>query len=135
MRYWEEADDWDREGTARITLFAAQGNAQTFDYQAGDIAYIPTGWGEFCLCFRGLRFLAFADTAARGAGHYIENTGNGTLRFLEIFNTDRFEDVALAQWLALTPPALVKEHLHLSDEAITGLNKSKAVVVGPARGK
>ena len=34
------------EGTARVTLYAADGNAQTFDYQAGDIAYIPTAWGE-----------------------------------------------------------------------------------------
>ena len=50
----EGADEKRREGTARITLFAAQGNAQTFDYQAGDIAYIPTGWGESQLCLRGL---------------------------------------------------------------------------------
>ena len=64
-------------------------------------------------------------------GHYIENTGNTTLRFLEIFNSDRFEDVALAQWLALTPPALVKQHLHVSDSTIAKFNKTKAVVVGP----
>ncbi len=30
-------------------------------------------------------------------GHYVENTGNTTLRFLEIFNTDRFQDISLAQ--------------------------------------
>ena len=75
----------------------------------------------------------FANTAVRCAGHYIENTGNGTLRFLEIFNTDRFEDVSLAQWLALTPRELVKEHLQLSDSTIAGLNKTKGVVVGGRR--
>lgn len=52
------------------------------------------------------------------------------MRFLEIFNTDRFEDVSLAQWLALTPPALVKEHLQLSDSTIAKFNKTKGVVVG-----
>lgn len=30
-------------------------------------------------------------------GHYVENTGNTTLRFLEIFNTNRFEDISLSQ--------------------------------------
>ena len=35
-----------REGTARVTLFAANGIAQTFDYQPGDISYIPTAYGQ-----------------------------------------------------------------------------------------
>lgn len=35
-----------REGTARVTLFAGTGIAQTFDYQPGDISYVPTAYGE-----------------------------------------------------------------------------------------
>ena len=35
------------------------------------------------------------------------------------------------QWLALTPPALVKAHLNLDDETIAHLNKTKGTVVGP----
>ena len=30
-------------------------------------------------------------------GHYVENIGNTTLRFLEVFNTAVFQDVGLAQ--------------------------------------
>ncbi|CAL1699617.1 unnamed protein product [Somion occarium] len=103
-------DEWTFfiEGYARVTQFGAQSNARTFDYQAGDIAYIPSPYG-----------------------HYVENTGNTTLHFLEIFKTDRFQDVSLAQWLALTPPELVKEHLQLSDETIENLKKQKQVLVGP----
>ena len=63
-------------------------------------------------------------------GHYIENTGNTTLRFLEIFNTDKFEDVSLAQWLALIPPTIVKQHLHISDSTIASFPKRKPVIVG-----
>ena len=54
-------------------------------------------------------------------GHYIENTGNTPLRFLEMFRSDHFADVSLKQWLALTPPELVQAHLHLSDEAMAAL--------------
>ncbi|PSR76530.1 hypothetical protein PHLCEN_2v8433 [Hermanssonia centrifuga] len=45
---------------------------------------------------------------------------------------DRFQDISLAQWLALTPPALVQAHLQLSDEMMSHLNKTKQIVVGPA---
>lgn len=108
--HWHPTEpEWDYflEGTARITLFAAQGNARTFDYQAGDVAYIPPSYG-----------------------HYIENTGNTTLKLLEILKTDRYQDISLNQWLALTPPELVKAHLGVSDETIAGLKKVKPVIVG-----
>ncbi|KAJ6577603.1 oxalate decarboxylase [Mycena capillaripes] len=108
--FWHPTmDEWSffLEGQGRVTIFASQGNARTFNYQAGDIGFVPTAMG-----------------------HYVENTGNTTLRYLEIFNTDRFEDISLNQWLALTPPDLVKAHLQLSDDTIASLSKTKPVVVG-----
>ncbi|THH19234.1 hypothetical protein EW146_g1882 [Bondarzewia mesenterica] len=104
-------DEWSYfiEGNARVTIFASQSNARTFDYQAGDVGYVPASFG-----------------------HYVENIGNTTLHYLEIFKTDRFSDVSLSQWLALTPPELVKAHLGLSDETIATLKKTKQTVVGPS---
>lgn len=104
-------DEWSYflEGEGRMTLFASSGQARTFNYQAGDIGFVPASFG-----------------------HYIENTGNSTLKYLEIFNSDRFQDISLNQWLALTPPDLVKAHLNLDDETIANLSKTKPTVVGPA---
>ncbi|EJD06750.1 oxalate decarboxylase [Fomitiporia mediterranea MF3/22] len=96
-------------GTARMTLFAGRSDARTFSYQTGDVGYVPPSYG-----------------------HYIENTGNTTLQFLELFNADRVEDISLAQWLALTPPELVKAHLELDDAMIASLNKTKQIVVAPS---
>jgi len=95
------------EGTGRVTVFAAQSNARTFNYQAGDIGYVPTGMG-----------------------HYVENIGNTTLKYLEIFAGGVVQDISLNQWLALTPPALVKAHLNLDDDTISKLSKVKPVVIG-----
>lgn len=39
------------------------------------------------------------------------------------------EDISLNQWLALTPPALVKAHLGFSDETIAALTKTKQLVI------
>jgi oxalate decarboxylase len=77
-------------------------------YRAGDVGYVP-----------------FA------MGHYIENTGATRLRFLEMFRSDRFADVSLNQWMALTPPRLVREHLHLSDRAMAALRREKEPIVCP----
>ncbi|CAE6501309.1 unnamed protein product [Rhizoctonia solani] len=95
------------EGEARITVFASEANARTFNYQPGDIGYVPPSFG-----------------------HYVENIGNTTLKFLEIFNSDKYEDISLNQWLALTPPDMVKAHLQLSDDTISKLQKVKPIVVG-----
>ena len=62
-------------------------------------------------------------------GHYIENTGPSPLRFLEIFKSSYYADVSLNQWLALTPPDLVKVHLDLNQEFMDALRKTKAPVV------
>ena len=48
-------------------VFAASGQARTFDFRAGDVGYVP-----------------FA------MGHYIENTGTTPLRFLEMFKSSYY---------------------------------------------
>jgi oxalate decarboxylase len=92
MHWHPNTDEWQYyiEGQARMGVFAASGQARTFDFMAGDVGYVP-----------------FA------MGHYIENTGKTPLRFLEIFKNSYYADVSLNQWLALTPPALVTAHLKL----------------------
>jgi oxalate decarboxylase len=94
------------EGQARMGVFAASGQARTFDYRAGDVGYIP-----------------FA------MGHYIENTGDTMLRFLEIFKSSYYADVSLDQWMALTPPDLVEAHLKLDQQVMAALRKQKVPIV------
>ena len=102
------ADEWQYyiAGKGRMTVFAAQGRARTFDYQAGDVGYVP-----------------------QSMPHYIENTGSEPLRFLELFNSPRFEDVSLTQWMALTPHELVAAHLDINKDLIDALPKDKRPVV------
>jgi oxalate decarboxylase/phosphoglucose isomerase-like protein (cupin superfamily) len=69
------------------------GDARTFDYQVGGVGYVP-----------------FA------IGHYIKNTGNMRLRFIEVFKSSYYADVSLSRWMALTPPELVQGRLRLHDD-------------------
>src|ERR1700681_1184701 len=94
------------EGQARMGVFAASGQARTFDFMAGDVGYV-----------------AFA------MGHYIENTGTTPVRFLEVFKSSYYADVSLNQWLALTPPELVQAHRKLDPQTLAVFNKEKFPVV------
>jgi oxalate decarboxylase len=102
--HWHPKSEWQYylNGRGRMTVFASSGKARTFDYRAGDVGYVPFGMA-----------------------HYVENTGDETLRFLEAFRSPRFVDQSLNQWMALTPPELVKAHLNLDDRALASLHLQK----------
>jgi oxalate decarboxylase len=108
LHWHPNTDEWQYyiEGQARMGVFGASGQARTFDFRAGDVGYVP-----------------FA------MGHYIENTGTTTMRFLEVFKSSYFADVSLDQWMALTPPELVSAHLKLDPRVMEALRKTKAPVV------
>ncbi len=108
LHWHPNADEWQYyiNGRGRMSVFASGGKARTFDYQAGDVGYVP-----------------FAT------GHYVENTGDETLRYLEVFRSSYFADLSLNQWMALTPPELVQAHLNLDQQTMKALRKDKPIIV------
>ena len=108
LHWHTNVDEWQFyiSGEARMTVFASVNNARTFNFQAGDVGAVPFPMG-----------------------HYIENIGTATLRFLEIFRSDHFADVSLAQWLAFTPHALVRAHLNIDESVLAKIPARKTPVV------
>jgi oxalate decarboxylase len=107
MHWHPNTDEWQYyiSGRGRMTVFASSGKARTFDYQGGDVGYVP-----------------FA------MGHYVENVGDEPLRFLEMFRSPRFADLSLSQWMALVPSGLMRAHMDLPEVART-LSKEKPIIV------
>lgn len=101
-------DEWQYylAGKGRMTAFAGNGTARTFDVRAGDVGYVPFAFG-----------------------HYVQNTGDKSLWFLEMFKSDRFADVSFNQWMALTPKEVVQTNLHASPVLMNSLRKEKWPVV------
>lgn len=108
LHWHPNQDEWQYylTGQGRMTVFAGNGAARTFNYRAGDVGYVPFAFG-----------------------HYIQNTGTETLWFLEMFRSDRFEDISLNQWMALTPRDLVQDNLKVGNEVTDALRKEKWPVV------
>jgi oxalate decarboxylase len=109
LHWHPNGDEWQYylSGQGRMTVFAP-GRAGTFDFQAGDVGYVP-----------------------RVMPHYIENTGTAPLRFLETFRSDRFQDVSLAHWLALTPHELVQATLRIGEGVLANVPPYRTPVVPP----
>ena len=100
LQYYIEAEGW-------MTVYASNTNATAFDYQSGDVGYVP-----------------------KSMPHYIQNTGATKLRYLELWQSDHFADVSLAQWLAFTPYELVKAHLNIDRSVLSKVSTQKTPVVG-----
>lgn len=94
-------------GKGRMTVFTPVGNARTMDFNANDVGFVPAV-----------------------AGHYIENTGDSDLVFLEMLRAPQFLDVSLNNWLRRLPTEMVKAHLGLSDASIAKIPSEKLGILG-----
>jgi oxalate decarboxylase len=108
MHWHPNADEWQYylKGKARMTVFNTGPNAMTMDFNAGDIGYVK-----------------------KNLGHYIKNTGDTDLQFLEVFRSPYFADVSLSDWISRTPPAMVAQHLNVSEATIAKFPKDKPEVM------
>ncbi|KAJ6442801.1 oxalate decarboxylase oxdC [Purpureocillium lavendulum] len=95
MHWHPMADEWSFfiRGRARVTIFAAEGTARTFDYMPGDVGIVP-----------------------KNMGHFVENIGDEPVEMLEIFRSDQFRDFSLFQWMGETPQRMVLDHLFADDK-------------------
>jgi oxalate decarboxylase len=107
LHWHPNEDEWQYyvSGRGRMTVFAAGARARTMDFEEGDVGYIE-----------------------RSLPHYVENTGDSDLVFIEVFPTPFYEDISLAEWLAHTPATLVDQHLDVGEAMLNAIPKAEAVV-------
>jgi oxalate decarboxylase len=108
MHWHPNADEW-------LYIVAGQGQAMVFNtgpkavtqnFHPGDIGYIKKNFG-----------------------HYLKNTGNTDLVYLEVFRSPYFADVSLSDWPAHTPRAMVAQHLNVDASVIDHFPSGKPLVL------
>jgi oxalate decarboxylase len=77
-------------GEISMTLFGSQGRARTETFGAGDVGYVPMGYG-----------------------HYLQNRADGASRILLGFNAGTYEQISLSGWLGANPRQLVANNFSL----------------------
>ncbi len=108
LHWHPNADEWQyyMSGTGKMTVFATGGRARTMDFQAGDVGYVQ-----------------------KTLPHYVQNTGDTDLKFLEMFKSNIYQDLALSEWLTHTPPELVMAHLGIDKGTLDAIPKDEVVVM------
>jgi oxalate decarboxylase len=108
LHWHPNADEWQYfiSGQGRMTVFATGGRARTMDFQAGDVGYVQ-----------------------KTLPHYVENTGTADLKFLEMFKSGFYQDLALSEWLTHTPSELVIAHLGIDKATLDAMPKDEPVIM------
>src|ERR1700694_1797902 len=108
LHWHPNADEWQYyiAGKGRMTGGETGNRARTMDFQTGDVGYVE-----------------------KTLLHYIENTGDTDLIFLEMFKSSFYQDLSLSEWLAHTPPELVMAHLNIDRATLDAIPRDELVVV------
>ena len=108
LHWHPNASEWQYyiEGKARMTVVDTGNKARTMDFQAGDVGYVE-----------------------KTLLHYIENTGDTDVVFLEMFKSSSFQEVSFSEWLTHTPPELVMAHLNIDRATLDAIPRDESVIV------
>lgn len=92
MHWHPNGSEWQYwiKGKGRMTVFPGEEKARTFNFNANDVGFV-----------------------SNMAGHYIQNTGDEDLVFLELFVASEFQEVSLNRWLRALPEQAAMAHTKL----------------------
>ena len=95
MHWHPNGSEWQYwiKGKGRMTVFPGEEKARTMDFSANDVGFVATM-----------------------AGHYVQNTGDEDLVFLEMFVAPEFQEISLNKWLRALPQQAAMAHTNLKKE-------------------
>jgi oxalate decarboxylase len=108
LHWHPNADEWQYyiAGKGRMTVVSTGNRARTMDFQEGDVGYVQ-----------------------KTLLHYVENTGDTDLVFLEMFKSSFYQDLSFSEWLSHTPPELVKAHLKIDQATFDAIPREELVIL------
>lgn len=108
LHWHPNADEWQYviEGKVSVTLFGSHGRYRIETLEAGDVGYMPQGYG-----------------------HSIENIGDKKARILIAFNTGRYEAIDLSQWIASIPDYLLAATFNQKQDVVDQFPSEKLFIV------
>ena len=88
--HWNpNANEWHYylKGNGQVAMFGSGGRGKVADFKAGDVAYIPAGYG-----------------------HAIRNSGSEDLEIVQTWDNGVFEEINLKDWVSTSPRYLVSNN-------------------------
>jgi oxalate decarboxylase len=92
-------------GSARMTVFGSHGRARTDDFTAGDVGYVPQGYG-----------------------HYIENTGSDDVEVVLVLNNATYESISITAWMVANPDRLLATNFGVPEATFAKFPKNAVIM-------
>ena len=107
LHWHPNANEWHYylRGTGQVSLFGSGGRGKVAQFQPGDVAYIPAG-----------------------NGHAVKNIGTDDLEFVLTFDSGRYEEISLVDWLAAAPKYLLANNFAQPDAQLARLPQKSATI-------
>ncbi len=93
------------KGSARMTVFGSHGRARTDEFAAGDVGYVPQGYG-----------------------HYIENTGADEMEVVLVLNNATYQSVSLTAWMGANSDLLLATNFHQPESVFADFPKDGVIM-------
>lgn len=109
LHWHPNADEWQYllDGTVRVTLFGSRSRYREATLEAGDVGYIPQGYG-----------------------HSLENVGTTPARILIVFNAGTYETIDLSQWFASQPADVLATNFGVPAKTFDGFPTRDVFMTG-----
>ena len=107
LHWHPNADEWQYyiRGRARMTVFGSHGRARTDEFAAGDVGYVPQGYG-----------------------HYIENVGSDELEVVVVLNNGTYESISITSWMSETPDQVLATNFGVPASTFSKFPKRAAII-------
>jgi len=107
LHWHPNADEWQYyvRGRGRMTVFGSHGRARTDEFAAGDVGYVPQGYG-----------------------HYIENLGSEELEVVIVLNNGIYESISVTAWMAANPGLLLATNFKVPEKTFAGFPKRATIM-------
>ena len=107
LHWHPNAAEWQfyLKGSGRMTVFGSYGRARTEEFIAGDVGYVPQGYG-----------------------HYIENTGNENLEIVLVLNNATYQSVSITAWMAANPDLLLGTNFGVPKSVFANFPKAALIM-------
>jgi oxalate decarboxylase len=107
LHWHPNADEWQYyiKGRARMTVFGSHGRARTEEFGAGDVGYVPQGYG-----------------------HYIENVGSEDVELVLALNNGSYESISITAWMAATPGQVLATNFGVPKKTFAAFPKRETMM-------
>lgn len=111
LHWHPNANEWQYyiSGKARVTVFGSNGRARTEEFEPGDVAYIPQGYG-----------------------HYIENASNtDDCQTLIVLDNGNYQEISLSTWMNSNTAELLETNFGVGKSILDSLNRRDTFMTTP----